>query len=68
MFAVFNTPLQVLRFSGEEAWTKRHKNHKYPFKFLRPSLVDGRWRTGIEWKVEEIIWRIPQKKVKRIYR
>ncbi len=42
LFAVFNRPLQAPRPSGEQAWIKQHKNHKYPFKFLRSSLYDGR--------------------------
>ncbi len=38
------------------------KNHKYPFKFLRSFLDEGRCGTGTEWKVGETIWRIFQKK------
>jgi hypothetical protein len=63
VFAVFNKSLQALKSSGEGAWAKLHKNHKYPFKFLRPFLGDGCRRTGEVQRAKETIWRFFQKKV-----
>jgi hypothetical protein len=42
----------------KEPGPRQHKNHKYPFKFLRSFLGEVCCSTGTEQRVEGIIWRI----------